>query len=352
MLDSFLQTFYNPWIAPLAAALVALLTVLLLGPAVIAALRARKIGDNPEFDQADINTLMKDKRGTPTMGGLLIVLAIVVSVSICGAMSNPLLRLGLLVLLILGSLGVVDDWSKLNKHRRARSGEKVDRQGLGSKSKLIVQLSLGAAVGWIVLRGLGPTVLGIRWPFSDHVSLVSPWMFIALSAVVIAGASNTVNLTDGLDGLSAGCVAIACCVFLIVAVSGNSDIRPLAVLPAAMIGACLGFLWFNAFPARVFMGDTGSLALGGLLGYVAIVLRAELLLAIVGLVFVAEGVSVMLQVGYFKLTRKLTGTGRRIFLMSPLHHHFQKKGWPEMHVVIRFWIAAAVLALVGLASVR
>jgi phospho-N-acetylmuramoyl-pentapeptide-transferase len=196
--------------------------------------------------------------------------------------------------------------------------------------------------------------------------------FVALSTLVLTGTSNAVNLTDGLDGLAAGCMAIVSFTFFIMAVIVGSetigvrgipaaeylDLPPvkgaeeMAVIAAALAGACMGFLWFNCFPAKVFMGDTGSLALGGLIGYVAIVIRQELMLFLVGGIFVVEALSVLLQVSYFKYTRRRLGTGRRIFLMSPLHHHFQKKGWAEPKVVVRFWLITAMLAAMALATVK
>ena len=189
--------------------------------------------------------------------------------------------------------------------------------------------------------------------------------FMLIGTVVLVGSSNAVNLTDGLDGLAAGCMAIASFVFLVLALIVGDlatasqlfmpafpDAAQMAVVTGAMLGACLGFLWFNCNPARVFMGDTGSLALGGLIGYISIVIRQELVLFIVGGIFVAEAVSVILQVGYFKYTKRRFGEGRRIFLMSPLHHHFQRKGWTETQVVVRFWLVGAMLAAMALATVK
>jgi phospho-N-acetylmuramoyl-pentapeptide-transferase len=191
------------------------------------------------------------------------------------------------------------------------------------------------------------------------------WAFISLSTIVIVGFSNAVNLTDGLDGLAGGCMALVSFAFALLSVFVGIDkladflylpyikaSGQMAVFSGAMLGACLGFLWYNCNPARVFMGDTGSLAMGGLIGYIAIVIRQELMLVIIGGIFVAEAASVMIQVGYFKYTKRKFGEGRRIFLMAPLHHHFQKMGWTETQVVVRFWLITAMLVTLGLATIK
>jgi phospho-N-acetylmuramoyl-pentapeptide-transferase len=329
------------------------LIVLALGGPTIRLLKARKIGDNPEFDQADINQIMNDKRGTPTMGGLLIVAAVVVSIAIViplvESSHRPALGLAIACVLAFSLLGVADDWFKLNKHRYARAGEKVDRQGLSARSKLLIQFLLAGAIGGALIWTQTPhTSLRIPLPGLDqHLPLPVPEiLFVLIALKVIVGASNAVNLTDGLDGLAAGCMTIASGVFLIVSVHDGAP--HVAAICAAVCGACAGFLWFNANPARVFMGDTGSLALGSLLGLIAMLLRHEILLGIVGIVFVVEALSVMIQVSYFKYTRKRFGTGRKVFLMSPLHHHFQKLNWPEPRIVIRFWIVGVLAGAAGL----
>ncbi|HYE20865.1 MAG TPA: phospho-N-acetylmuramoyl-pentapeptide-transferase [Tepidisphaeraceae bacterium] len=349
---------------------VAFLIMLLVAPRFIRWLVKQKIGDNPNFDQPDINDLMAMKKNTPTMGGVLIIAAIVGTVLLLGDLRSFYVRMALLVTVYLGALGAIDDWLKLTKHRRGAT----DRQGLRSLEKLLFQIGLGVLIGYFTYRHGEPFVQNVTLyvPFFKNASIVlGAVAFVAIATVVLTGTSNAVNLTDGLDGLAAGCMAIVSFTFFILATIIGTTVelkdRPLAeglflphiegsvemaVVAAALCGACIGFLWFNCFPAKVFMGDTGSLAIGGLLGYIAIVVRQEVLLFLVGGVFVAEAVSVMMQVSYFKLTRKMTGTGRRIFLMSPLHHHFQKKGWPEPRVVVRFWMITAMLAAMALATVK
>lgn len=328
--------------------------VLALGAPVIRWLRQRKIGDNPDFDRADMNAIMADKRGTPTMGGVLILAAILVSTLLLADLSRVHAWLAIATLLVLGSLGATDDWLKLNKHRRAaKDGSAASRQGLTGRQKLIVQITFGLLVAWLLSRFGAAGAVCV--PFTDRSIVLPTWAYLLWGAFVLTAMSNSVNLTDGLDGLSSGCVAIAACVLVLAAmVAADAGLASgqLAVIAGAIGGACLGFLWFNANPARVFMGDTGSLALGGLLGVVALSLRQELLLAIVGAVFVAEALSVLLQVYYFKYTRIRFGEGLRIFRMSPLHHHFQKLGWGESQVVVRFWVVAALLAIIGVASLR
>jgi phospho-N-acetylmuramoyl-pentapeptide-transferase len=306
------------------------------------------------------------------MGGLLIIGSIVLTTLLLGDLRNSYVWLALATVAGLACLGATDDWIKLNRHRRAAAGKgAATRQGLTGKQKLIVQITFGLLVSWLTIR-LGdhsPHATRLYFPFFKEETgawLALPtWLFVLWGAFLLTGASNSVNLTDGLDGLASGCTAFVAFVLVVFGIvvgdeqlarsllypsmPGASQLAPVA---GAIGGACLGFLWFNAHPARVFMGDTGSLALGGLLGYVALVLRQEVLLAIVGAIFVAEALSVMLQVYYFKYTRIRFGEGRRIFRMSPLHHHFQKCGWSESQVVVRFWLVGAMLAVVGLATLR
>ena len=319
----FLRLLNSVPFRTLASVLTSFAIVLGLGSPVIGWLRRRKIGDNPDFDRADMNAIMAEKRGTPTMGGLLIVGSIALTTLLLGDVRNAYVLLALATLTCLACLGAIDDWIKLNRHRRAAAGTGVaTRQGLTGRQKLIVQVTFGAIVSWLTLR-LGdhsPHATRLYFPlFKEETGVwlaLPTWLFVCWGAFILTGASNSVNLTDGLDGLASGCtafVAFTLVVFGIVvgdvelarmllypSMPGASQLAPVA---AAIGGACLGFLWFNAHPARVFMGDTGSLALGGLLGYVALVLRQEVLLGLVGAVFVAEALSVMLQVYYFKYTR-------------------------------------------------
>ena len=365
----FLRVFTFVTFQTLAAAVVSFAIVLLIGPRTIAWLRRQKIGDNPSFDDKAMDAAMAQKRGTPTMGGLMIVAAIAVTVFLLADLKTPYTWIALFCVLSMGAIGTADDWMKLRKHRLASEGKtSATRQGLSTRQKLLIQVSLCVAIGAATHHmGEGtPDAQSLMIPGLKHVAIpLGIVAFTLLTTLVITGATNAVNLTDGLDGLAAGTGAIAAFSFVILSlVVGDGelskmllyhhvpDAKSMAVVSAAIGGACLGFLWFNAHPASVFMGDTGSLAIGALLGYVAVVTRHELLLALIGGVFVAEAVSVLIQVGYFKYTRKTTGTGKRVFLMSPLHHHFQKLGWSETQVVVRFWLIAAMLAAVGVASVK
>ena len=359
----FLRVFAFPTFQSTVAVLVSFFICILLGPRVIEWLRRTKIGDNPDFSQEQINELMAGKKGTPTMGGVLIIAAIAAAVLLLADLSSFYVQMALLCLVWMGGVGAVDDWLKLTVGRRTGS-----RQGLSSLEKLLFQIGLGVLLSYFTYHN-GRDIDVARTLYVPFFKDVKPLLnlpaFIVMGTLVIVGSSNAVNLTDGLDGLAAGCMAIASFVFLVLAliVGDLSQATQLfmpafpgaaqmAVVTGAMLGACLGFLWFNCNPARVFMGDTGSLALGGLIGYVSIVIRQELVLFIVGGIFVAEAVSVILQVGYFKYTKRRFGEGRRIFLMSPLHHHFQRKGWTETQVVVRFWLVGAMLAAMALATVK
>jgi phospho-N-acetylmuramoyl-pentapeptide-transferase len=297
------------------------------------------------------------------MGGLLLIGAIAASVLLLADLSNFHVQMGLVALVGLGLIGMTDDWLKLTAARRGGG-----RQGLNSGEKLLFQFGLALVLSYFTWRygQAVPQRNFLYFPFfKDAVVPLGVVAFCLIGTFVLVGFSNAVNLTDGLDGLAAGCCAIVAIAFLVLAlVIGTPKLAgallftyikgsdQMAVLCGAMLGACLGFLWFNCNPARVFMGDTGSLSLGGLIAYIAIVLRQEPLLILVGGVFVAEAASVMLQVGWFKYTRRRFGEGRRIFRMAPLHHHFQKKGWSEVQVVTRFWLIGAMLATLALATIK
>jgi phospho-N-acetylmuramoyl-pentapeptide-transferase len=334
---------------------------IVLGPKVIAWLRHQKIGDMPSFDQAEIDKLMASKKGVPTMGGLLIIFSIAATVLLLANLRNFYVEMGILCLIWLGCVGAIDDWLKLTAGRRAGS-----RQGLSSKEKLLFQIGLGVLLAYFTWNYGSKEEKFLLFPFFQKARVpLNLGFYILIATIVMTGTSNAVNLTDGLDGLASGCMAIASFTFCILAmIIGNKGwsfalrlpyvqaTDQMAVIAGAMAGACIGFLWFNCNPASVFMGDTGSLALGGLLGYVAIVVRQELLLVLVGGIFVVEALSVMIQVSYFKYTRIFFGEGRRIFLMSPLHHHFQRKGWTETQVVVRFWLIGVMLAAMALATIK
>ena len=347
-------------------------------PAMIRGLIRFKLRDVPEFDHEALNEMTRDNANTPTMGGVLILAAILASVLLLADLHNYYVILGIFCLLWLGVLGAVDDWLKLTAQRRGGG-----RDGLKMYEKLLFQIGLGVLLGFFIYSYgaatadrhatiAAPTGLGdsmavqleafrvLAVPFYKHGVFLSIPMFMVITVLVTAGTSNAVNLTDGMDGLAAGCVALCSFVFVILAVivgdvaQATRLLLPavpaageLGVLCGAMVGSCLGFLWYNCHPASVFMGDTGSLPLGGVIGYVAIVTRQELILFIVGGVFVIEAVSVILQVGYFKLTG-----GKRIFRVAPIHHHFHLKGWTETQTVTRFWLISALFAAFALATIK
>ena len=332
------------------ATVTALLIALICGPAFIRWLKTHQIKGQPIRDDGPQSHLLT-KIGTPTMGGLLILIAFAISTLLWMPLSNPYLWPVLLISLSFGAIGSLDDRMKLRKR---------SHNGMSARMKMLLQLVI-AFFTTLILIELSPEQLryGVAVPFFKDTLLAMGMFYVPFAMMVIVGASNAVNLTDGLDGLAIVPVMIvAGCFALIAYLAGNYNFATylqinfvpgtgdLAVMCGALIGAGLGFLWFNAPPARVFMGDTGSLALGGTLGAIAVATRHELVLAITGGLFVVETLSVILQVASFKLT------GKRIFLMAPLHHHFEKKGWAEPTIVIRFWIIAVVLALAGLSSLK
>jgi phospho-N-acetylmuramoyl-pentapeptide-transferase len=361
-LESHHLGFLRPFTAvefQATAAIVCSFTIcLLLGPGVIGWLVRQNIGDTSESDSREVG-----KRNVPTMGGVLIIAAIVTTTLLLGDISNFYVQMGLICVVWLGAVGAADDWLKLTIGRRTGS-----RQGLSSIEKILFQLGLGLVLSVFTYRHgyLLEPATKLYFPFFKNWSVqLSLWTFAIVGTLVMTGSSNAVNLTDGMDGLASGCMAIASFAFLVLSlIVGNRYLAgflliphieaagQMAVLCGALVGACLGFLWFNCSPARVFMGDTGSLAMGGLIGYIAIVIRHELVLLFVGGIFVAEAVSVIMQVSYFKYSRRKYGQGRRIFLKSPLHHHFQLKGWSDNQVVVRFWLIGFLLAAMALATIK
>jgi len=351
------------------AILLGFVVVWLLGPRIIHQLTRWKIGDQAEFNHGRLNEILKDKKNTPTMGGILIVLAIAICVLLLADLTNYYIRAALLCMVWLACLGGFDDYLKLTASTRAGT-----RDGLKMYEKLLFQAALGMLLGFFIYqhgqendnmaRLVGNQSIEafriLNVPFYKYGIQLGSWVFMLVAILVITGTSNAVNLTDGMDGLAAGCMALCSFVFMVLAyLSGdpktaNSLLFPhipftgeLAVLCGAMMGACLGFLWYNCFPAQVFMGDTGSLPLGGLIGYVAIVTRQELMLFIVGGVFVIEAFSVMVQVAYFKASG-----GKRFFRVAPIHHHFHLGGWTETQTVTRFWLLAAIFAGIALATIK
>jgi phospho-N-acetylmuramoyl-pentapeptide-transferase len=333
------------------AVITALLFVFLFGPRVIRSLRVRQ-GKGQPIRKDGPQRHIVEKAGTPTMGGLMILSGVTVSVLLWGNLANPYVWVVLLLTLVYGAVGLYDDYLKVTQQ---------SADGFPGRIKLVIE-TVAALIATTIIVWVGPeslsTSLAIPF-FKDFTIQLGPWLFIPLGTFIIVGASNAVNLTDGLDGLAIVPVMIAAATFgFICYLVGNvlfadylqihfvPGTGELAVVCGALVGAGLGFLWFNAPPALIFMGDTGSLALGGALGTIAVATKHELVLAIVGGLFVLEAVSVIVQVASFKMF------GKRVFRMAPLHHHFEQKGWPESTVVIRFWIIAVVLALAGLATLK
>ncbi len=332
-----------------AATVTALFFVLLFGPAIIARLRIRQGKGQPIRDDGPETHLIK--RGTPTMGGLMILSGLVVSTLLWANLANAFVLAVLFVTLGFGAIGFYDDFLKVTKQ---------SHKGFSSRARLALE-ALIAGIGCFVISRYFPLALqgAVAVPVFKDVVINLGGFFLVFAVFVIVAFGNAVNLTDGLDGLAIVPVMIAAGTLGFIAyLSGNAIFASylqihfvpgtgeLAVILGAVIGAGLGFLWFNAPPAQIFMGDTGSLALGGLLGTVSVATKHEFVFAIIGGLFVLEAMSVILQVASFKLT------GRRVFRMAPIHHHFEKKGWKEPQVVIRFWIIAVILALVGLATLK
>jgi phospho-N-acetylmuramoyl-pentapeptide-transferase len=332
------------------AIVTALLFVFLFGPTIISMLRVRQGKGQPIRNDGPQNHILS-KQGTPTMGGLMILTGVCVSTLLWANLTNAYVWIVLFVALSYGAIGLYDDYLKVTR---------ASVRGFRAKAKLIGEVAIAAlaslAIIWVVKE---PYDTAIAVPFFKGLFVDIGWFFVVFAVFVIVGAGNSVNLTDGLDGLAIVPVMIATASFGFIAyLVGNAVFSDylqvtfvpgtgeLAVLCGALIGAGLGFLWFNAPPAMIFMGDTGSLALGGALGAISVATKHELVLALIGGLFVLEAVSVIVQVVSFKLT------GKRVFRMAPLHHHFEQKGWAESTIVVRFWIIAVVLALIGLSTLK
>ena len=369
---SFLRLFHYITVRSAGAAITSLFLSWWLGPKVIRWLKELKIGQEyaDKAEEAGLANLRVNKKGTPTMGGILIVLALLLS-TMLWAQWNAQVELTMLSVLVLAGLGFYDDYAKILKQTGGGTPPRV---------KLITQFALAAFVGiylWNLpakseLHLLGTKdvwrsnlVSSLMLPFYKYPIHVGAVTGVIVVVLAIVGSSNAVNLTDGLDGLAIGCTLIVGFVFLAFTyLAGNikaaaylqipyvAGAGELTVFCSALLGAGLGFLWFNCHPAQVFMGDTGSLALGGAFGIVAVLIHQPFVLVIAGGVFVVEALSVILQKGWFKYTRLRTGTGQRIFLMAPLHHHFEKKGWYESQVVMRFYILCVLFAVVALATLK
>ncbi len=373
----FLRVFQYQTFRAVMAAMTALLMGLVAGPWVIRYLTSLKIGQPVRGYGMDTHLA---KSGTPTMGGVLILLCIAASTLLWFDWSNRFVWIVLIVTLGFGAIGWSDDWRKVvNK----------DPEGMPSREKYLWQSLIGLIAALYLVFSISentnyrvlelfftwiqsgfdlslPPKAGLMVPFFKEISYpLGVLGFVLLTYLVIVGSSNAVNLTDGLDGLAImPVVMVGACLGVFAYVTGNVVFARYLFLPhiagagelmvfcSAMAGAGLAFLWFNTHPAQVFMGDVGALALGGALGTIAVIVRQEIVLAIMGGVFVAEALSVMLQVSYFKYTKKKTGTGKRILKMAPLHHHFEKSGWKETQVVVRFWIITMLLCLVGLSTLK
>lgn len=346
---SSLTVFQYLTLRAILGILTALLISLVIGPVMIRKLSQYQIGQAVRDDGPQTHL---SKAGTPTMGGALILVAIAISTLLWADLTNRYVWVVLLVTLLFGAIGWVDDYRKV-----------VERnpRGLPARWKYFWQLVIGATAAIVLyVTASMPQETSLYLPFLKNVSLtLGPVLFILLTYFVIVGSSNAVNLTDGLDGLAImPTVMVAGALAIFAYLSGHAQFANYLLIPhlpgtgeliifcGALVGAGLGFLWFNTYPAQVFMGDVGALALGAALGTVAVIVRQEIVLFIMGGVFVMETISVILQVASFRLT------GRRIFRMAPLHHHFELKGWPEPRVIVRFWVVTVVLVLIGLASLK
>jgi phospho-N-acetylmuramoyl-pentapeptide-transferase len=333
------------------AIITAFVLSIIIGPQVIKLLKKMKVGERirPEEEAPGIYPMYKGKQGTPTMGGIIMILSIIISTILWARLDNLFILLTLFSTIWLGGLGFVDDYIKLKSKNRS---------GINKRTKFLGQIMLGFIVGAVLFFDKNADT-NIYFPFFKNLIFNIGFFYILFAVFVVVSTSNAVNLTDGLDGLAIGCVVMAALAYSIIGYAvGNSQIAnylfikyipgagELSIYCAAIVGAGLGFLWFNSFPANVFMGDVGSLALGGGLGVVACCIKKEMLLVIVGGIFVFEALSVILQVVSFKTRRQ------RIFLCAPFHHHLQMKGWHESKIVVRFWIIAGILALFTLMTLK
>jgi phospho-N-acetylmuramoyl-pentapeptide-transferase len=361
----FLRIFNYISFRAAGAAVTALLVSFIVGPLIIRRLRRMRLHQVIREGTPDSH---QEKKRTPTMGGLIILAATLIPTFLWAKLNNRYVLIAMFVMLWMGVIGFVDDFLKL-KQRQA--GKK--NTGLIEAYKLLGQLSIGVALGWYLWHYPLSTLPGASTtlPFYKYILIVPTfaWVYVMFVTFVLAGTSNAVNITDGLDGLAAGLTAIAVLTLALFAyVIGRIDASAylqvfylrgageLTVFCAAIMGACIGFLWYNTHPAQVFMGDTGSLALGGALGAIAILLKSEFVLLLVGGVFVAEMMSVIIQRVVFKFNRKRKGLeyaqSHRVFRLAPLHHHFEKGGWDESQVVVRFWIIGILCAFVALSTLK
>ncbi len=344
------------------AAITALLISFLVGPVIIRALKRRQMGEQEKRELAGVGT-HNLKAGTPTMGGLIVLTALLVPTILWANMANAYILLIVLVTAWMGAVGFLDDYLKVVRKYP---------KGLIGRYKIVGQVSVGLILGSAIyfapdwfFDGMNAVRTFTTVPFSKHINFDWGITYIPVVVIILTATSNAVNLTDGLDGLAMGTVGITALTLALIAYfSGNAVFAnylnimhlrgadELTVFCAALVGAAMGFLWFNSFPAQVFMGDTGSLALGGAVGALCILIKKEFLLPIVGGIFFAETLSVIIQVSYFRYTKKKYGEGRRIFKIAPLHHHFEKSGWHESKIVTRFYIIGIMLAIVTMATFK
>ena len=346
------------------AVLTSFFIAILLGPKIIRFLVRKKIGDRPQFNHAALNELTKDKANTPTMGGLIIILAVLSTTFLWAKLNNPFVQKAIVLLIWFAVLGGVDDWLKLTSQLRHRS-----RDGLKPWEKLIFQFGGAVLIASFLYADFANIKDGkLLWlPFYKYGLPLANWVFVLIAIFYISATSNAVNLADGMDGLAAGCVGMISLVLAVLCYVASETMTrtspvawasylllpaipqagELSIFYASILGAVLGFLWYNCHPAQAFMGDVGSLPLGAAMGYGALVTRNEILLLLIGGVFVMELVSVVLQIGYFRYTG-----GKRLFRCAPIHHHFHLAGWSEPQVVVRFWLLAAVFAALALATLK
>lgn len=356
--------YQNVMFRSVAAVLTSFLIAIFVGPTIIRWLMRKKIGDRPEFHHAALNELTKEKANTPTMGGLIIILAVLATTLLWAKLNCPFVQKAIILTIWFAALGGVDDWLKLTGDIRHRS-----RSGLRAWEKLIFQIGGAVLIASFLFADFVDIPDGqLFWlPFYKKGIHLATWMLILIAILYISATSNAVNLADGMDGLAAGCVGMVSLVLVVLCYVASETMTrttpvtwaaylllpyipqagELSIFYSAIVGAVLGFLWFNCHPAQTFMGDVGSLPLGAAMGYGALVTRNEILLLIIGGVFVLELVSVVLQVGYFKYTG-----GKRLFRCAPIHHHFHLAGWSEPQVVVRFWLLAAAFAAVALATLK
>ena len=332
------------------ASITAFLLSVILGPIIIKKLKGSKIEESPRKEHTEhLYELHKHKEGTPTMGGIIIILSIILSTLLWGRLDNSFIILCIITVLGLGVVGFADDYVKLIK---------IKSLGLSATTKFLGQILLGAGIAIYLYFDKGIST-ALYVPFLKNALFNMGIFYILFVVLVIVSTSNAVNLTDGLDGLAIGCISFIAIGYSVLSyITGHAEVAgylnvyflpgsaEITVFCAAIAGAGLGFLWFNSYPATVFMGDTGSLPLGGAIGIVSVLIKKEILLVIVGGIFVVEALSVIMQIASFKIFKK------RMFLMAPLHHHFQLKGWPESKITVRFWIVAVILMLFGLATLK